>query len=593
MHFPGSRDKRFDSVKVRVWDTIDYPHRFPETDDPELAVPWLQDRKSFGIVFSGGGTRSASATLGQLRALHRLGWLKKAKFITANSGGSWAAVPYTFLPNEIDDEVFLGKYLPPDQITDHELSRDYESSEENSLSLAISETELHGIKRAVIRGDEGYAYIVGKWFLKPFGLADREKFFSFHTEARDAVVKRNSKDRDSEHFLKADDFYLAKEDRPYLVVNATLMASEKKEATKSLAFYPIEISPLYTGVRGRFTTTREADPDAPRAIGGGYMESYGYDTTPPAEADTGDGEIEAKLVCKSSLRKHNKRYRFTLADVIGSSGAAPLKTLVRIFNSNLVFPEFRHWAIHDRPVYSEKSCSDDLEFPHGDGGHSDNIALIPQLVRQVENIVVFVNTRHELCGAGEDGLPDCKEITPATCDQDSAPEQGCVPNGVLNSSLVSYFRHVDKTTDNVVFEQGETRLRTLYDALRQKKKNGDPLVHCERYSIAANSLYKVSAYEANICWVYLDAPDAWKNGLANANPSNPLVEELKDSKNPAREHFEHFSHFPHYKTFEENRPHLVDLSKAQVRALSNLTAWTVEQSAKTIATALDGAGLTD
>ena len=49
-----------DRVNVRVWqveDGSDAP--LPEMADAQLAVPWLAERPSFGIAFSGGGTRSA------------------------------------------------------------------------------------------------------------------------------------------------------------------------------------------------------------------------------------------------------------------------------------------------------------------------------------------------------------------------------------------------------------------------------------------------------------------------------------------------------------------------------------------------------
>ena len=58
---------------------------FPETT-PEL----LSRTNNCGICFSGGGTRSMAATMGQLRALHKLGLLAKARYISSVSGGSWA-----------------------------------------------------------------------------------------------------------------------------------------------------------------------------------------------------------------------------------------------------------------------------------------------------------------------------------------------------------------------------------------------------------------------------------------------------------------------------------------------------------------------
>ena len=76
-----------ETVAVRTWITdTNSGAPLPEMADAELAVPWLKDRASFGIAFSGGGIRSASAPLGQLRALHSLGWLDRARYISANSG---------------------------------------------------------------------------------------------------------------------------------------------------------------------------------------------------------------------------------------------------------------------------------------------------------------------------------------------------------------------------------------------------------------------------------------------------------------------------------------------------------------------------
>ncbi len=45
---------------------------FPETDA-------LANRPSLGLAFSGGGTRSATLTLGQLRGLHPAGFLARAR----------------------------------------------------------------------------------------------------------------------------------------------------------------------------------------------------------------------------------------------------------------------------------------------------------------------------------------------------------------------------------------------------------------------------------------------------------------------------------------------------------------------------------
>ena len=83
--FVDDAEENIHVVAVRTW-SLDGTSStvLPELDDPSLAVPWLVDRPSLGFAFSGGGTRSASATLGQLRALSELGWIEKARHVSAN-----------------------------------------------------------------------------------------------------------------------------------------------------------------------------------------------------------------------------------------------------------------------------------------------------------------------------------------------------------------------------------------------------------------------------------------------------------------------------------------------------------------------------
>src|SRR5690242_4301356 len=63
---------------------------------PEKAALDHRKVKDLGIAFSGGGTRSAAATLGELRGLYENGWLKNVRYMTAVSGGSWTSVPFVY-----------------------------------------------------------------------------------------------------------------------------------------------------------------------------------------------------------------------------------------------------------------------------------------------------------------------------------------------------------------------------------------------------------------------------------------------------------------------------------------------------------------
>src|SRR5262249_6277768 len=82
---------------------------------PEDSLPELAKRDDIGLAFSGGGTRSATMTLGQLRGLQRLGWLERVRYVSAISGGGWAAIPFTFSTRSLDE--LLGPYVAPTDLT--------------------------------------------------------------------------------------------------------------------------------------------------------------------------------------------------------------------------------------------------------------------------------------------------------------------------------------------------------------------------------------------------------------------------------------------------------------------------------------------
>ena len=273
---------KVDRVAVRTW-LIDTNSGVPELADGELAVPWLKDRPSFGIAFSGGGTRSASASLGELRALHELGWLRHARHISSNSGGSWITVPYTYLPLAIDEERFLGDYIPPEELADDNLSP--RTVDSLALGTAIHDAGTIGELLEIGRGDEAYSDIVASIFLQPFGLHDNEKFFTFHQGALEQALAGNPS-------LSSGDFQIVeRDDRPYLIVTGVMIGQQLSKDPEE--YFPIEMTPLYTGIRGRFEFEKD---DETVVVGGGYVESFGYDSyEPQGDAIAGQWSVRTGL----------------------------------------------------------------------------------------------------------------------------------------------------------------------------------------------------------------------------------------------------------------------------------------------------------
>jgi hypothetical protein len=542
-----------ETVAVRTWNTDSTSGaQLPEMADAELAVPWLQDRASFGIAFSGGGTRSASASLGQLRALHSLGWLRRVRYISSNSGGSWATVPFTYLPLAIDDETFLGNYISPEEFNDQTLS----PATTNPLAFG---TAIHNASTIdeileVGRGDEAYSDIVASVFLEPFGLHDNEKFFTFHKGALKSVLAGNPT-------LSIDNFqYVEKDDRPYLIVTGVMLGQQMSDDPDE--YYPIEMTPLYTGVRGQFQLEKDGQTVM---VGGGYVESFGYDSYEP-QKDAVDGRWRVRLT--GLLSRGDKpigdRYRFTLSDVIGVSSAAPLATLSRNFVPNFLFPEFRHWPVNrdaiNQSAASVRRTAD--EFQHGDGADMDNLALTPLLVRKTQNIIAFINT--------------------ATAFRE--PPSGCgnISEEHITDDVISFFREIGVLQNNVVFATGDAGLAKICEEFATRQAAGEPLVSCQSYDVVENARHGIEPYRTSICWVYLDRTNNWIESIDRTN--GDLANQLVNNEGS-------FDNFPHYSTFAEQGISLIDLNRERVVALSNLAAWVVKEQAEYISNSLGGAEL--
>jgi len=540
-----------DRVAVRTW-VIDAGSDapLPEMADAELAVPWLAERASFGIAFSGGGTRSASASLGELRALNELGWLDRARYISSNSGGSWITVPYTYLPLSVDEDRFLGEYVPPSQLSDGNLAPT--TVDELAMGTAIHNAGTASEIFELRRGDEAYSDIVASIFLEPFGLHDSEKFFTFHKAARDSAVAANGE-------LGATDFQIVERERPYLVVTGVMIGQQM--STDPNEYYPVDMTPLYTGIRGRF----ELDKDGETVVvGGGYIESFGYDSYEPQRRPA-DGRSTVRLTGRLSRgdRPFDDRYRFTLSDVMGASSAAPLITLSRNYIPNAMFPEFRHWSV-DRDAINHsgdrvRRKSD--EFQHGDGADMDNLALTPLLVRKTENIIVFINSEEVF----------------------RKPATGCgdIDEEHLTDDVISYFRETGVLIHNIVFDD-ENGLAKICGAFDARQAAGKPLVYCQPYDVVANERHGITPYETNICWAHMDRSRNWIGQLDVT--AGDLVRQLIAGEGS-------FSNFPHYLTFAEQGVALIDLNRERVIALSNFAAWMVFDSAAYIADSLSGAEL--
>jgi hypothetical protein len=532
----AQRDSCADCLTARIWPTTG--DSFPEAEALKRRQPEPLD---LGVAFSGGGTRSASATTGQLRGLVQNGWLEKVRYISAISGGSWAAITYTY--SEATDQQLLGPLAPPEKLQLDAVKNCPDGRMAASLgakqlpSAAFREAASHvsseilgndsaqfirqGFnwllsRRESQRDEKTYSRFIGDIFIDPIidpmGKQASRRLFGWDDQTVGEAVLDNIGKLSHVDFLTTDSRH-----RPFLIVGGEVVSTEDVFSYPLLM--PIEYTPIYTGVRHRFG----------EKFGGTYISSWAYDHLPAGPAN------------RKLLRVHqgDSDRKFTIADVAAAAGSAPelafllgkqydtLPSWARSLSGSIAgfFPSFIHVTVHNN---NEAFVSGPVS--HGDGGFTDNLGVMPLLARGVKNIIVFANIVDEY--AQDEDLASYFEAVPSV--------------GLTGNKLF-----------NRVFEPDG--LAAIKAQFHDDKLAGRPLVYCNLkgnpWKVLKNDFYEIKPYDGlHICWVYTHAVEAWSGQL------DSKLQKLLASKE--------FNTFPWYNTFTQ-----LKLDTAHVNLLADLTGW--------------------
>jgi hypothetical protein len=306
------------------------------------------------------------------------------------------------------------------------------------------------------------------------------------------------------------------EHRPYLIVGGT--AIYMHDAYTYPRLMPVEYTPLYTGVRHRFSA----------GLGGIYVWPFAYNAAAAEVADE-------RLV---RVRVDVDGPPFRLADVIASSGAAPLLSIFLkdpTGKGSSAFPTLNHFTIRDGQPSAVTA-----RILHGDGGFTDNLGIMPLLARQVQNIILFVNDTGPL---GNDRTVQSLFL-PLEERSGSADRSG-----------------------NVVFKT------ELFDVLTKgmadNLKNDGAAVFCgDGWDVQPNALYEIRPYTVNVCFVHMEAHDRWFTALPGETKARMAKKD--------------FRNFPWFATFGQNVPYVIRLKPAQVNLLGQLASWMVTGPGKAV-----------
>ena len=324
-------------------------------------------RPNAGIAFSGGGSRSATASFGIMRALHSMGMDKQFRYIGANSGGAWFVTAYSFIPPELSDEEFFGDYLDFPSIDNFD---DVRESVESSAFLramtfgGIGRKAAIGYKGYANNRDENWSRAIGQSILAPLGLFnsmhpfdsqlnpgselqrrgwDHIKWFTWSEETLDDILEDNPT-------LEEDDFDIVNRPRPYpILVGGMCSAGRYKRISGDSGhalsqnqqafidhFYDeefdaraecynehltmdgknlpwqnmslLEMTPMYTGV-----------PVPSEERGGFFMESFGFDSELRQVVSENELVVDSRVLSRNN---DGRSQRFSVADIMGITGSA-------------------------------------------------------------------------------------------------------------------------------------------------------------------------------------------------------------------------------------------------------------------------------
>ena len=505
-------------VRARVW-TDDDSGCAPEQRDGVLRAPVSPT----AVCFSGGGTRSMAATVGQLRGLAALGVLDRVGYVSSVSGSAWATVPFTFAS---DRAVRLGAVTLPNQLTLDHLGH------VDPRSLLAPVISRFGDRLAALAADptvppdQVWCRAVGETFLKPHGLYDAAHPVTFGPAMGSLGPTLVGE-------FETAACHRPVTARPFPVVHATLNWPEARSPGQH--HLPFEYTPLYVGAPGR----RElVDPTgATRTVGGAYVEPRGMNGEPSGRADVADGRVE--MVSAASP--------FTLADLLGSSSA--LTTPDRDVSG---YPHARY-----RTTPAAASGPHTVNDLFTDGGDVDTHAVLGMLRRRIPAIVMFLNS-----------------IWPLGLDYDHAvwPEPG-----EIDPALPPLFGQPSaRWPHNHVFPR--SAYRELVDAWQRAKSAGRPLVASARLPVLTNRWWGIEGgWDVSVCWVYNGLARDWEARLPTA-VRQLLAADEADSL---------VARFPHYRTVGQNPGSLTRLTPLQANLLADLTGWGVLESAHAVRDVLE------
>ena len=533
--------------------TAPYPER--EALPDAFGPPWA------GVCISGGGSRSLSAAMGELRGLDALGLLSKVTWLSTVSGGTWAGTLFNWAPSSITDAVLLGPLeLDPSRLRWDSGAQNDNLGVLNSQAIGSAATRI-GISEMLAQAIDLYwngvpvgdlwQRAIGKLVLEPFELGDTpSRYFSWTPWWLSNTILANNRG------LTAADFITTRENRPYLITNSTLFYPPDPPtiATRPAALtgqrvltlpweigYEVESTPMVVGIPPSFPFAGPPSPGSPNSsdLGGGYIDPFAMGSIAPQTIDP-----------DRRFRVPTPANRFRLSDLAGLSSLAFAYDVIDaaheigIHYLDNMIPAVTYW-----PVLNAATLPRNAARPYlfGDGGNLENQGIMPLLRRNLPKIVAFVNTETQLSQQGPQSQVVVDSDLPPLFGLEWSSSTGAY---VPISASSPFYRN--QVFDSQTFDDLRSQLWARAQA------GATAMAIQTSVTVLKNPHYGVPGGTTDILWVYLHPVSAWYNQL------HSTVQDWMDVE------IWNYSMFPNYYTVDQ-----LHLDSRQVNLMAHLTSWNV------------------
>eukprot|EP00947_MAST-08B_sp_MAST-8B-sp1_P004170 g4170.t1 len=612
------------SFNARVWTSESWNGNGHEGIDdyawPEQQLPgWgtTDGTKNVGIAVSGGGTRSYAAGFGQVRGLYATGLLGQVRYMAGISGGAWLTSNYIYSQTVSDDNTFLSAASDETLPSGLTLAKLGESYTPANLAYGATQDLLLDLINGVISSKfwsskepgEAWSNGVASSILAPFGL-DTDKFYTLNTDVAKDIANRNDDLSPDDFIVPASERVSTLTRRPYMILGITgsgpvdeaAFGEDSKppllDPTKK-AFVDIQATPLYTGYPlKREVTVWYGDGTSIKKNDGGLVESFAYGGAAPSKqsfAKYGPGKAVLVQGVPRAADGHSG-HPWTLKRAAGASsawgdndlyyletppnpldrscswwqtyctvttGGGLLDTVTGFTKFPVLGPKATNWA-----TGVDKPSSNNIRLSDGDVD-GDLLGLLDVIIRRVPASVGFGNFGKVLCS---------KSKWDPAVDTSPAKLTECIATYL--PPLFGYAVHEDKWGHP---ERSPERLQIfkrehfvpLVKMLQDNMDKGLTAFARMTLTTVANTHSGIPAGRQLDCKFRALLPQETQDEIAKGADGQ-------------------FANFPNYFTMGQNgiapqsllnifRTHqqlvkgLTSLTHAQVRLMSALTSWAVDQ----------------